>query len=48
MAVFKVENGVKYKKVRWFTKRRKTKSRMWRSKWVPVGAGPAPETKKKG
>jgi len=37
MAEFKIDaDGVKYKKVRWFTKRRKTKSRMWRSKWVAI------------
>lgn len=38
MAQFKIDaSGMKFKKVRWFTKRRKTKSRKWMTKWVPLG-----------
>lgn len=40
MAEFKIDaNGVKLKKVRWHTKRRKGKTRMWKSKWIPVTLG---------
>ena len=50
MPEFKIDaNGVKLKKVRWRTKRRKTKTNMWRSKWVPVkdATGSAAKAEKK-
>ena len=30
------------KRVRWASKRRKGKSRVWKYKWVTVGKGPRP------
>lgn len=37
MAEFKIDaNGRKLKKVRWYVKRRNSKSRIWKTKWVLV------------